>query len=99
MLRAFAKQKPRGQEAEIVALLDGEDSHYIEMETALLWGDSPFEFMARGGVERAVMSAHFREKRLRKAHVDHVQNQIMDKKAKDKPGSSMSSQHDAFFGG
>lgn len=73
--------------------------HYIEMETALLWGDSPLEFMDRSGVERAIMIAHFREKRLRKAHVDHVQTQITDKKSKDKPGSGMPDAHAAFFGG
>jgi hypothetical protein len=69
------------------------------MEAAIMWGKSPFEFLALHEMERAIMIAHFREKRLRKAHVDHVHNQIMDQKAKDKPGNTGPDQHAAFFGG
>lgn len=67
------------------------------METAAEWGITPFAFWALPDMERAIMLAHYREKRLRKAHVDHAQNKILDKKSKDK-GSSMPDQHAAFFG-
>lgn len=68
------------------------------METALLWGDSPFRFWERPAMERAIMTAHFREKGLRKAHLDHIQHQLSEKNSKPARSAAMPDTHSAFFG-
>ncbi len=69
------------------------------METALLWGLTPFAFWSRPEIERAIMTAHYRESRLRKAHAQHAENSVMEKKSKSKsPPATGPSEHDRFFG-
>lgn len=68
------------------------------METVILFKTTPFAFLSLPEMERAMMIAHFRERRLRKSHADHVQGQVMDKKSNAKPAAGPD-QHAAFFGG
>ncbi|MCX6864820.1 MAG: hypothetical protein NTV46_01135, partial [Verrucomicrobia bacterium] len=42
-------------EAKIIAALDGEDVHYLAMETALPWRLTPFGFRSRPPMERAII--------------------------------------------
>jgi hypothetical protein len=71
----------------------------MEMEAAILWGLTPFGFWQRPDIERAHMLAHYREARLRKAHAQHVENAVMEKKSKTKSSPSGGpSEHDRFFG-
>lgn len=67
------------------------------MEAALLWHDSPFEFWARPDMERAIMIAHWREKRLRSGLSDKVHSDVRDKKKGTTTDSSNT--YSNFFGG
>lgn len=69
------------------------------METAITWGDSPFEFSARPEMERAIMTAHHRERAMRKAMVDRIQSQVADKAAKKDSSTATHDPHAGFFGG
>lgn len=81
-------------------MLDGEDQHYLNMETAILWGYSPFEFMDRPEMERAIMVTHHRERGLRTAMVSKVQNDVSEKKSKrgNSGGDLAGDAHADFFG-
>jgi len=69
------------------------------METALTWGDSPYQFSARPEMERAIMTAHHRERSMRKAMVEKMQSQVSDKHAKkDSASSPTHDPHSGFFG-
>jgi hypothetical protein len=69
------------------------------METAITWGDSPFGFSARTEMERAIMTAHHRERSMRKAMVDKIQSQVSDKNSKKGSGAPTHDPHAGFFGG
>ena len=69
------------------------------METAITGGDSPFEFSARPELERAIMTAHHRERAMRKAHMDKVQRDISDKNSKKGDAAPTHDPHAGFFDG
>lgn len=52
------------------------------MEAAITWGMTPFAFLQCSDIERAIMMAHFKERRLRKGLLDTVQSEVMDKSSK-----------------
>lgn len=66
------------------------------METAILWRLTPFSFMERPPMERAIMTAHHRERSLRAAMISKVQHDLASKKTKDPPTTDHTSD---FFGG
>lgn len=71
------------------------------MEAAIAWGLTPFEYWDRPEMEQAIMLAHFRERRLRKAHAQHAESQVQEKKSSSsnsRPPPGMLS-HEQFFGG
>lgn len=65
------------------------------METAIIWHKSPFEFLALSDCERAMMTAHYRERRLRKGLQDSVQAAVADKKS-NKPEQGRPKGYEAF---
>lgn len=69
------------------------------METAITWGDSPFEFAARPEMERAIMTAHHRERAMRKAMIAKVQSDVSDKHSKKDSTTATHDPHAGFFGG
>jgi hypothetical protein len=69
------------------------------METCVYWGVTPFQYAALPEMEQAIMLVHWREHRLRKAHLDKVQSDVMDKKSNNSSNNNAPSDHDRFFGG
>jgi hypothetical protein len=73
----------------------------MEMEAAICWGLTPFGFWSLPEMERALMVSHFRERRLRKAHAQHVENSVLEKRSKSKGrqgDGAAPTEHDRFFG-
>ncbi len=68
----------------------------MAMETALLWRDAPFAFLSRPAMERAIMTAHYRERSLRSSMVARIQHDLADKRSKKEPTHDP---HADFFGG
>ncbi len=69
------------------------------MEAARFWGLTPHEYADRSEMEQAVMLTHWREQRLRKAHVDKVQSDVSEKESSASKPNSGPSAHDHFFSG